>query len=137
MHREIGEYAVWISDNPHILVVDDEEMVRINIVAYLEDEGYQVKAADSGEEALRILTQRYFDLMIVDMRLPGMDGNELIIQSITHQPRLNYLIHTGSTEYRVPERLKQMGIKEEQILLKPLSDMSKIVDNIRKILKAR
>jgi two-component system OmpR family response regulator len=60
-----------------ILVVDDNESIRILISAYLEQAGYDVLHAVSGLEALAVLDSRRIDLMIADIMMPGMDGYTL------------------------------------------------------------
>ncbi len=61
-----------------ILVVDDEEAIRLLYHEELTDAGYHVELARSGEEALRKLEAGRPDLMTVDIRMPGMDGIELV-----------------------------------------------------------
>lgn len=60
-----------------ILVIDDEELIRESLVEFLEDD-YDVEDAASGEEALDILNRRSFDLVISDIKMPGIDGFEVI-----------------------------------------------------------
>src|SRR4029078_1426975 len=59
-----------------ILVVDDEAGVRGSLVGILGDEGYAVEAVESGEAALTALESRRYDLILLDVWLPGMDGLE-------------------------------------------------------------
>jgi DNA-binding response OmpR family regulator len=59
---------------PHILIVDDERAMRESLLEILELEGFQVSQADSGELALKILEQTPIDLMLLDLRMKGMDG---------------------------------------------------------------
>lgn len=116
---------------PHkILIIDDEQMVRLNLVDYLEDEGYLVTSVSSGEEALALLQEQQYNTVIVDMRLPGMDGNSFILKAHQLQPQLEYVIHTGSTTYSIPQELRILGITPEDILFKPLQDMHIIVEKI-------
>ena len=61
-----------------ILVVDDELVVRDSLKEWLEDEGFQVDMAESGEEALKKLNAEAFNLMLTDIKMPGMDGVELL-----------------------------------------------------------
>ncbi len=107
-----------------ILIVEDEEMVRINLEDFLQDEGFEVKSVSSGEAGLEILSKAAFSTVVADMRLPGIDGNTFIKNAKKIQPNLNVVIHTGSTFYSVPRELREIGITQEQVLLKPLSDMS-------------
>ncbi|QJC51832.1 response regulator transcription factor [Paenibacillus albicereus] len=60
-----------------ILVVDDEERIRRLLKMYLEKEGYQIEEADDGEQALRLASGQDFDLILLDVMLPGMDGIEV------------------------------------------------------------
>jgi len=57
-----------------LLVVDDEENIRILFKEELEDEGYSVDVAADGEEAIKKVKENHFDLIILDIKMPGMDG---------------------------------------------------------------
>ena len=59
---------------PAILIVDDEAGVRASLGGVLRDEGYVVETADSGEACLEQVQQRTYDLILLDIWLPGMDG---------------------------------------------------------------
>lgn len=61
-----------------ILVVEDEEIVRSNILQFLENEGYELDEAESGFDALRKIEKSIPDLIISDIMMPGMDGYELV-----------------------------------------------------------
>jgi len=61
-----------------ILVVDDEESIRKVLKEILEDEGFEVEVADTGEEALTLVERRFFDLVLLDIWLPGIDGIEVL-----------------------------------------------------------
>jgi DNA-binding NtrC family response regulator len=65
------------NDKLSILVVDDEPVVRDSLTSWFTEDGYQVECAASAEEALRLLATRNYDLLLVDIRMPGMDGIEL------------------------------------------------------------
>ena len=82
-------------DKGRILVVDDEESIRRNLCIYLEDEEFEVSAAESGEEALEMLTHSSFEAAIVDIRLPGMDGNTFIERAHKLDMELGFLVFTG------------------------------------------
>jgi CheY-like chemotaxis protein len=107
-----------------ILVVDDEPSIRRSIRAFLEDEGFTVRTTVSGEEGLQLLAAERFDGVIVDMRLPGMDGNTFILQAYRMQPVLIFLIYTGSVGYVPPPELEAIGIRPEATLRKPLHDLA-------------
>ncbi len=113
-----------------IIVIDDEDMVRINLADFLEDEGYRVAKAASGEEGLQLVKKQKFNIAIVDMRLPGIDGNTFILEAHKLQPELRYLIHTGSADYSLPEDLRSIGISQDLVFYKPVHDMDVIKNSI-------
>ena len=117
-----------------ILVVDDDPAVLLNTCAYLEDEGFDLLQAKSGQEALLAVEQNHPVIGIIDMRLPGMDGNELILKAHEQDPNMQFIIHTGSTDYILPESLVAMGITKEQIVHKPVPDMNVFIDVIKEML---
>ena len=92
-----------------ILLVDDEERLLRNLEFFFEDEGYDVRCALSGEEAMDILRQEKIDAAVVDMRLPGIDGNEVIRRAIKEELLDKFIILTGSTDYKIPAGLRDMG----------------------------
>jgi len=118
-----------------ILLVDDEEIVRITLEAYLEDEGFTVISANSGEEALERLADQRVDIGIIDMRLPGIDGNTLISRLNKLRPEMKFIIHTGSMGYSLPESLVGMGISDELVFKKPIKSMSKFTNMIKSLME--
>lgn len=67
-----------MSQPAQLLVVDDEANIRLTLSTLLERAGYAVTVASSGEEAVVLLKQRSFDLMLVDLKMPGMDGMQVV-----------------------------------------------------------
>src|SRR5579885_3027851 len=86
-----------MSDNGHILVVDDEQEIRTLVQDYLSGEGYRVSTAENGEEMHRILAQSPVDLVILDLMLPGQDGLSLA-RSLRSQSGVGIVILTGRGE---------------------------------------
>ena len=117
-----------------ILIVDDEKAVLQNLRMLLEDEGFEVVTAKSGEEAIEILKNKAFDVGIIDIRLPGINGNILIQRAHEIQPGMKYIIHTGTADYIVSASLKNIGITQEDVYIKPVRDMSLFVGAIRRIM---
>lgn len=121
-----------------ILIVDDEPMIRENLKAYLEDEGLWVAAFESVAPALDWL-RRYGEcrVCIMDMRLPDMDGNTAIRILRQLYPRMQFLIHTGSSSYSLPEDLRAMGLDDDRVYHKPLDDMAPLAATARALATAR
>ncbi len=92
----------------HILIVDDEEAIRESLAAWLIKEGYQVDTAASGKHAMEKLRKDFFDLALVDIKMPGMDGIELLSLIRDKYPEILVVIITayGSIETAV-DAMKQ------------------------------
>ncbi len=120
-----------------ILIVDDEESIRRSLRAYLEDEGFEVVDVGKGEEGLDTLVQEPADAAIVDMRLPGMDGNAFVEQAHQLLPKMTFFIYTGSVGYKPPASLQAIGVNEERVFKKPLGDIALLVDAMKKSLESR
>ena len=115
-----------------VLIVDDEELIASSLQVFLQDDGFSVIAVGTGEAALQaVRTEPDIGVCIMDLRLPGIDGNATIRAIRDLRPDMKYLVHTGSVNYAVPTDLKSMGIKEEHLFRKPLTDMSVIAHAIR------
>lgn len=109
---------------PTVLVLDDEPLIRMNLAAFLADEGYQVQEAGSAEEALELVAGGAFDLVLVDLRLPGLDGSSFMLMAHQLRPGLRFLVHTGSMEFRLNAELTAIGLGHDDIFCKPLPDMA-------------
>jgi CheY-like chemotaxis protein len=83
-----------------ILLVDDEKNIRDLYAAELEDEGYTVTAASSGEEALGILDTLTPDLITLDIRMPGMGGIEALREIREKFPTVPVIMLTAYPEYK-------------------------------------
>ncbi|MEM9101815.1 MAG: response regulator [Pseudomonadota bacterium] len=121
---------------PKLLIVDDETIIRENLSIYLEDEGFEPFEASTAEDALIKMRFETFDCIIVDLRLPGKDGVEFINQAFELYRFNRFIIHTGSAEFRMPKSFFEMGMSAENILQKPVQDMSVFKDKIESLLKA-
>ena len=82
---------------PRILIVDDEPGIRQSLRGILEDEGFQVAAVENGEACLDLLARSIFELVILDIWLPGIDGLETLnrIQAIPQADRPVVVVISG------------------------------------------
>ena len=80
---------------PHLLFVDDEAALRGLMAERLEERGFEVVEADSGERALELLDQFAFDIVITDLRLPGVDGTHVIEAAVARYPGIVAIVITG------------------------------------------
>ncbi|HEY0173327.1 MAG TPA: response regulator [Pyrinomonadaceae bacterium] len=78
-----------------VLVVDDEENVRITTAAILEQEGYDVSTASDGREALEMAARGHYDLVLTDLRMDDMDGSTLLHELQQRHPNVVTVVLTG------------------------------------------
>src|SRR5258707_14281792 len=118
--------------NERLLIVDDETNVRLNFRMTLETEGYEIFEARSGEQAVQLLAQHSFALAILDVRMPGMDGLELLAKMRESGIRVPVMIVTAYGD--VPHAVKAMKLGAIDFLQKPLrpEDLRRIVAEILK-----
>jgi FixJ family two-component response regulator len=115
-----------------ILIVDDEANVRLNYRVTLETEGYEVFEAPSGASALEQLDARSFSMAILDMRLPAMDGLQLLARMREVGITVPAMIVTAYSD--VPHAVQAMKLGAIDFLQKPLrpEDLRRIVAEILK-----
>ena len=84
-----------MSAAPHLLFIDDEATLRGLMAERLAERGFEVVEADSGERALELLDQFAFDIVITDLRLPGIDGSRVIEAARDRYPGIVAIVITG------------------------------------------
>ncbi len=113
-----------------VLVVDDEKNIRISLSSILEDEGYEVITAESGEEALSLVEKNRIDLILLDVKLPGMDGLEVLEQVLEQYRDMDVIMISGHSDISIAVKAVKMGAYD--FMEKPLS-LPKIVVTARNI----
>jgi two-component system, NtrC family, nitrogen regulation response regulator NtrX len=121
-----------MTGHPKILVVDDEEGIRESLASILRDERYSVDAVSSGEEALSLVSTNDFQVVLLDIWLPGMDGMETLthIQDLPRPPAVIMISGHGSIETAV--RATKLGAFD--FIEKPLS-LEKVTVLVRNALQ--
>src|SRR6266481_2754858 len=79
----------------HLLIVEDEGPLRQAVAEQLSDRGYRVEQADTGEAALTKLADFAFDIIITDLRLPGIDGSAVVEAAVQRYPDISAIVVTG------------------------------------------
>lgn len=113
----------------HVLVVDDELVVRDSLKEWLADEGFSAAMAASGEEALAQLGRQRFDAMLLDIKMPGMDGVEVLKKAKDLFPDLTVVMMTAYAT--VETAVEAMKVGALDYLMKPFDPevlVAKIVD---------
>ena len=112
-----------------ILTIDDEENIRNGLADNFELEGYEVKQAASGKEGLQLIEKGDIDLVITDLRMDGISGQEVVNQVTSKYPGLPIIVLTGHGSIEDATSAIKMGAYD--FLTKPLdlTHLNKIVKN--------
>jgi len=117
-----------------ILIVDDEEGIRESLSGILEDEGYEVLTATSGEDAVKMLRETLPDLVFLDIWLTGMDGIQTLGEIKAIKPDLTVIMISGHGSIELAVKATQIGAYD--FLEKPLS-LDRVVLAAKRALEKR
>ncbi|MBC8214657.1 MAG: sigma-54-dependent Fis family transcriptional regulator [Candidatus Marinimicrobia bacterium] len=113
-----------------ILIIDDERNIRSTLTAILEDEGYEVQSCESGEKGLETLEVFSANMVLLDVRMSGMDGIETLQKIKETHPNLDVIMISGNSDISTAVEAIQYGAYD--FIEKPLS-MAKILTSARNI----
>ena len=127
----------WLHQNSvgvkaSILVIDDEDIIRALFKETLEEQGHRVVTANDGAEGLKLVRERDFDMVFLDLKMPVMDGAELFRQIKTIKPDLAVTIITGYPESELMARALDHG--PFGVMNKPFSEQD-IVGTVNNFLR--
>ena len=112
-----------------LLLVDDDAAIRRILLRLLADEGYEVESVPNGELALETISQNAFDLILLDLNMPEMDGWETFEQLAEKHPLLPVMVITARPNQMASARAAGVGA----LLEKPL-DCRRLLDEIARLL---
>lgn len=115
-----------------ILVVEDEQNQRELYAMELEDEGYEVEQASNGREAVELVKKNKFDLVVLDIRMPEMDGIEALGKILSRDKKIPIVIYTAYTNYKS----NFMTWTADAYVTKS-SDLGELKQKIKEILESR
>ncbi len=113
-----------------ILVVDDEEAIRLLYQEELQEAGYHVLTAPDGAAALAVIMQERPDLITLDIKMPGMDGIDLLRRVREVDRRIPIVISTAYGEYKWSD----FGVWAADAYVTKSSDLSELLAKIRELL---
>ena len=119
-------------EQARILIIDDEETVRKSLAAVLEDKGYLVDTAENGKEAIQKSKAKIYNLALVDLRLPDMDGIELLTAMRDTTPKMVKIIITGYPS--LENAVEAVNRGADGYMVKPYS-MEKLLDTVKEHLQ--
>ncbi len=117
-----------------VLVVDDEQIARMTLERILQVGGYEVVTVGSGEEAIAELNADHYDVMLLDLNLPGMSGLDVLSNSFGTNPELKVIVLTafGSMD----SAIKALRFRVHDYLVKPVKK-EQVLESIGNALEAR
>jgi len=118
---------------PRILVVDDDETFRELLSDFFQTRGYTFQEAEDGETALALLREMAFDLLIVDLRMPGMGGIELIRRAKSLHPDVRILVLTAYSGKESAIESLRLGVTN--YIEKPIQNLEVLASAIELALK--
>ena len=115
-----------------ILIIDDDENIRKVLTTILEDEGYDVESVDTAKKAIERTRRKFYNLALIDIRLPDMEGIELLTKMKNTTPKIRKLIITGYPTLQNAVEAVNRGA--DAYIMKPF-DMEKVLEEIKDQLK--
>jgi len=116
-----------------ILTIEDETPIRDGIVAYLEDSGFTMLQANDGHSGLEILRQEHPDVVLCDLRLPGMDGLEVLSTITDESPETPVIVVSGVSQLNYAVQALKLGAWD--YVTKPIHDMAVLESAVRRVIK--
>jgi len=123
-----------MSHSKTLLIIDDEEFVRLSLCDFFEDHGFNILQADSGEQAIIILQNHIVDAAIVDIRMKGMSGEEFVRQAYERHPDCVFVICTGSPDFIKPDDFRTMRRISDTTFHKPVTDLGSLINEVNTLL---
>lgn len=114
--------------NHRVLIVDDEKFSRLALGEFLKEAGYKVASVGTATEALTAQREAPFDVCIVDLRVPDMEGTELILKLHEVSSSSKFIIHTGSPDFMLTPVLRALGMSSTHVVRKPVFDMASFIN---------
>jgi DNA-binding NtrC family response regulator len=109
-----------MSETPRILVIDDEEGIRRTISTILADAGYVVDTVENGKQAIERAEANFYNLALIDIRLPDMEGTELLTALKETTPKMVKIILTGYPALQNAVKAINKGV--DYYLTKPVNN---------------
>jgi sigma-B regulation protein RsbU (phosphoserine phosphatase) len=116
-----------------LLIIDDEAMVRDSMEAYLEDSGYSVVAVDSGRAGLEILETQSIDLILCDLRMPNLDGLQVLQSVKQRSDNIPVIVVSGAGV--MDDVVQALRLGASDYLVKPIIDMAMLEHSVKRNLE--
>lgn len=122
-----------IEGSRKLLIIDDDTIVRQSVVAYLEDSGFEVYEVGDGPSGLEAFRQYSPDLVLTDLRMPGMDGLQVLKQIHEESPEAPVIVISGAGV--MGDVVEALRLGASDYMIKPIVDMEMLVHSVHKTLE--
>lgn len=120
------------SNSATLLIIDDDDVVRASIAAYLEDSGFKVLQANNGVQGLELFDREQPDLLVCDLRMPQIDGLELIRRINGKASEIPVIVLSGAGV--MSDAVEALRLGAADYLIKPLEDLAVLEHSVRRAL---
>ena len=117
-----------MTESPRILIIDDDEAIRRTLSTILEEKGYIIDTAKSAEEAIKKSASAYYNLALIDIKLPDIEGIDLLNKLQEISPEMIKIILTGYPSLQ--NAVKAVNRGADGYLIKPVN-----IDDLHKMIK--
>lgn len=122
------------TEQKKILIIEDEKPLAHALQLKLSHEGFAIVATGSGEEALKLLAEEHFDLVLTDLIIPGVDGFKVLETIQEKKMKLPVIVMTNLNQEEDRKRASDLGASE--FFVKSNSPISLIVETVKKVMTA-
>ncbi len=129
-----GDPEIMSEEKIRVLLADDEDALRTTIAAWLTDEGFDVEQAADGLEAIKLVQTRDFDIALLDIKMPGVNGLEVLRFVKKNSAATDAVMMTAMSDVNMAVEAMKLGAKE--YLTKPI-DLDQLVPQLRSIIGKR
>jgi len=116
-----------------ILTIDDEDVIRRSFQAYLEDSGFRVLQAQNGRIGLDVFREHHPDIILVDLRMPEMDGLEVLATVVREAPEVPIIVVSGTG--MIQDAIEALRLGAWDYVLKPVEDLGILEHSVRRALE--
>ena len=117
-----------MGETTRILIIDDDENIRKVLTTILEDEGYDVESVDTAKKAIERTRRKFYNIALIDIRLPDMEGIELLTKIHDTTPKMRKVIITGYPTLQ--NAIDAVNKGADAYIVKPF-DVEKVLETIK------
>ena len=134
VEKEKNSMDNYSDEKLSVLIIDDDESIRVSLKFHFYDCGFKTFSVETAEEALDLMNKEQINSVIVDLRLPGIDGIEFIRQASKKWPDSRYVIYTGSPIASIPDEILSISSVSSKLFFKPIGNLFELSDEVTRVI---